>query len=72
MNKYKIAITTGDKLGIGAEITKKALDVLKPDIKDVLIVGENEVNTGLYALKNMTSGEQFNLSKEDCLKKILN
>ena len=40
MKTYKIAITTGDKKGIGKEITKKALDILKPDKKDILIIGE--------------------------------
>ncbi len=40
MKKYKIAITTGDKFGIGKEITKKALDILTPDYNDVLIIGE--------------------------------
>ena len=37
----------------------------------ILIVGENEIKSGLYALKDMNSGEQWSLSKEDCLKKIL-
>ncbi len=37
---YKIAITTGDIKGIGAEITKKALDFLRLDKKDVLIIGQ--------------------------------
>lgn len=37
---YKIAITTGDKKGIGKEITEKALNILKPDRKDILIIGE--------------------------------
>ncbi len=36
----KIAITTGDRLGIGAEITKKALDFLKPIKERVLIIGD--------------------------------
>ena len=40
MNNYKIAITTGDKRGIGKEITEKALNILKLDKKDVLIIGE--------------------------------
>ena len=37
---YKIAITTGDKKGIGTEIVSKALDIIKPDKKDVLIIGQ--------------------------------
>lgn len=40
MKMYKIAITTGDIKGIGAEITKKALDFLCLDKKDVLIIGQ--------------------------------
>lgn len=40
MKTYKLAITTGDKLGIGKEITKKALDNLKLSKDDVLIIGE--------------------------------
>jgi len=40
MKTYKLAITTGDKFGIGKEITKKALDFLKPLKNDVVIIGE--------------------------------
>ncbi len=36
----KIAITTGDKKGIGKELVKKALDIIKPDKKSVVIIGE--------------------------------
>lgn len=36
----KIAITTGDKLGIGKELTKKALDIINPDKKQIIIIGE--------------------------------
>lgn len=36
----KIAITTGDKFGIGKETILKALDILKPKREDVLIIGE--------------------------------
>ncbi len=44
MKNYKIAITTGDKRGIGKEITKKALDSLKLKKDDVLIIGERVDN----------------------------
>lgn len=40
MKMHKIAITTGDIKGIGAEITKKALDFLLLDKNEVLIVGQ--------------------------------
>ncbi len=43
----------------------------KKEIPYVLIVGENEVASGLLSLKNMQTGEQFNLTKEECLNKIL-
>ncbi len=37
----KIAITTGDLLGIGEEITIKALNALNLPKEDVLIIGKN-------------------------------
>ena len=36
----KIAITTGDKLGIGKELVKKALDIIKPKKEEIVIIGE--------------------------------
>ena len=64
MKTYKIAITTGDKRGIGKEITKKALDILKPNKEDVLIIGEkidvdydfievNEIENGTFCYKSL-------------------
>ncbi|MDO5437554.1 MAG: 4-hydroxythreonine-4-phosphate dehydrogenase PdxA [bacterium] len=41
MKKNRIAITTGDTLGIGEEITYKALKALKPDKEQVIIIGKN-------------------------------
>lgn len=48
----------------------KMKEANKKQIPFVLVVGENEVTSGLYSLKNMMTGEQFNLSKEECLKYI--
>ncbi len=42
----KIAITTGDLLGIGEEITIKALNALNLPVSDVLIIGKN-INSSL-------------------------
>lgn len=42
----------------------------KKQIPYILIVGEEEIDKQLYTLKNMALGEQFKLSKEDCLKMI--
>ena len=36
-----------------------------------LIVGDNEIAAGAYALKNMTSGEQTSVSREDLLEPLL-
>ena len=36
----KIAITTGDKLGIGKELVTKALNILKPEKNRIVIIGE--------------------------------
>ncbi len=41
MKKNKIAITTGDPLGIGEEVTYKALNILKPEKDDVIIIGKD-------------------------------
>ena len=38
----------------------------------VIIVGEEERNTGLYSLKNMKTGEQFKLPIEDAILTIKN
>lgn len=60
--------------GIKAEIAydnksfkNKMKEANRREVPYVLIVGENEVLSKTYSLKNMTTGEQFNLSKEDCL-----
>ena len=64
MKKYKIAITTGDKRGIGKEITKKALNILRPKRDDVLIIGEridvdydfleiDEIDNGAFCYKSL-------------------
>ncbi|MBE5820231.1 MAG: histidine--tRNA ligase [Clostridiales bacterium] len=47
----------------------KYADKLK--IPYVIVIGEDEINTGLLTLKNMTTGEQERLSVEDIIQKIL-
>ena len=39
----------------------------KENIKYVIVLGENEITNGTYQLKNMTTGEQLNLSKKELL-----
>lgn len=41
MKKNKIAITTGDPLGVGEEITYKALSILHPNRDRVIIIGKD-------------------------------
>lgn len=48
----------------------KMKEANKRQIPFILIVGENEVSSGLYTLKNMQTGEQYNLTKEECMKVI--
>ena len=50
MKKNKIAITTGDPLGIGEEITYKALENLKPPKEQIVIIGK-ELNLGYETIK---------------------
>jgi len=80
LKQYKIAITTGDKLGIGKEITKKALDYLNLAKNDVLIVGEkidvdydileiNEKNNGAFCYKSLET--VCNLAKNNQIKAIV-
>ena len=54
MNKYadKIAITTGDPNGIGAEITIKALNLLNLPSKDIVIVSNSKVLNNYGSLEN--------------------
>ena len=48
--KNRIAITTGDILGVGEEITKKALEIIKPDKNQILIIGKN-LNLGYETIE---------------------
>lgn len=48
----------------------KMKEANKKQIPFVLVVGENEVTSHVYSLKNMQTGEQYNLTKEECLNLI--
>ncbi len=54
MNKYsnKIAITTGDPNGIGAEITLKALNLLNLPARDIVIISNSKVLNTYGNIKN--------------------
>ena len=53
-----------------AKMKKKMKYADKWNIPNVIIIGEEERNTKLYALKNMVTGEQASLSVEDIIKKL--
>lgn len=50
---------------------KRSLELAnKIGAQQTLIVGDNEIASGAYALKNMTSGEQTSVSREDLLNRF--
>ena len=50
----------------------KMREANKRNIPFIIVVGENEVASNSYTLKNMSTGEQTNLSKEEIIKHINN
>ena len=66
------------RLGITVEIApegrlKRAMELAnRLGARWALIVGDNEITAGLYALKDMASGEQQNLSREELIAKLTN
>jgi histidyl-tRNA synthetase len=51
---------------------KRALEVAnKIGAKFALIVGDNELASGTYQLKNMTTGEQISVPREELVKKLV-
>ncbi len=52
---------------------KRALEVAnKQGARFALILGDNEINAGIYLLKDMASGEQRSLAKKALLEKLRN
>lgn len=54
-----------------AKLKKKLKYADKWRIPFVIIIGEEERKNGLYSVKNMKTGEQFKLSLEDAIAKVL-
>jgi histidyl-tRNA synthetase len=59
-----VEMADGGKLKRGMELANKA------GARFVLIVGENEIAAGRYALKDMTTGEQVDLPAEDIAARV--
>ena len=68
MNKYadKIAITTGDPNGIGAEITIKALNLLNIPPKDIVIISNSKILNTYGSLNN-----NYELIEVDYTEKVI-
>ena len=54
-----------------AKVSKQFMHADKRKIPFAVIVGENEMNENKFALKNLTSGEQFSLTFEELKKALL-
>ena len=70
-------LTSMRKQGISAELYPESAKMKKQmsyaddkKIPFVILVGEDEMNTGILTLKNMKSGEQFKLTIADCIDTI--
>lgn len=70
-------LTSMRKQGISTELYPESAKMKKQmsyaddkKIPFVILVGEDEMNTGILTLKNMKSGEQFKLTIADCIDKI--
>jgi len=64
------------RLGVTAEVApegrlKRAMELAnKLSARSVLIIGEDEIAAGRYALKNMETGEQRSLTREELMEKL--
>ncbi len=70
-------LTTIRKEGVSAELYPESAKMKKQmsyaddkKIPFVILVGDEEMNTGILTLKNMKSGEQFKLTIAECIEKI--
>ena len=62
LRRQGIVVTAGDE----SFKLKKSLEIAsKMGVRFALILGENEVNSGQYALKNLSTGEQASVGKSE-------
>jgi histidyl-tRNA synthetase len=67
LRKHDIVVELGDE----TFRLKKSLETAsKLDAKYALIAGENELSTGAFALKNLTTGEQVSVPRTELAKRI--
>jgi len=62
---------TGRSVEIGEGKLKRAMEIAnKIGARHVLIIGDNEISAGRYALKHMASGEQWNLTPAEIAERL--
>src|SRR5712671_6252309 len=61
LRRQGVVVTAGDET---FKLKKSLETASKMGVRFALILGENEVNSGQYALKNLSTGEQAGVSKE--------
>jgi histidyl-tRNA synthetase len=62
LRKQGVVVIAGDE---SFKLKKSLETASKLGVRFALILGENEVNSGQYALKNLSTGEQAGVSKDD-------
>ena len=62
LRRQGIVVTAGDE---SFKLKKSLETASKMGVRFALILGENEVNSGQYALKNLSTGEQAGVSKSE-------
>jgi histidyl-tRNA synthetase len=68
LRRQGMVVTAGDE----SFKLKKSLEIAsKMGVRFALILGENEVNSGQYALKNLSTGEQASVGKSEILGIVL-
>src|SRR5436309_1171952 len=68
LRRQHVAVSLGDE----SFRLKKSLETAsKTGARYALIVGENEVNSGQFALKNLSTGEQVTIRREQIAEKVL-
>jgi histidyl-tRNA synthetase len=66
--EYRLA---GCSVEVGEGKLKRSMETAnKIGARHVLIIGDNEMSAGRYALKNMTSGEQLELTRDEIAKRL--
>jgi histidyl-tRNA synthetase len=70
LKKLRSAGVSSEMYPTYAKIKKQMTYANNKDIQFVVMVGEDEMKSGILSVKNMQSGEQSNLSIEDLIKKL--